>query len=94
MVRWCRANTDTESEAVTKFQECFASKIIVKNISEDTFLNIIGLSNYLSNEMFKAWIFEVMKNKVKGASRFALNPYKIQPTLLLEVVILYIGPRK
>ena len=58
MVKWCRANTDTESKAVTKFQECLASKVIVKNLSEDTFLNIIGLSNYLSNEMFKAWIFD------------------------------------
>ena len=43
MVKWCRANTDTEAEAVLKFQESFASKIVVKNISEDTFLNIIGM---------------------------------------------------
>ena len=80
MVKWCRANTDTEQEAVAKFQEKFADKIVVKNISEDTFLNIIGPSNYLSNEMFKAWTFEVLKNKVKAASRFALNPYKIKQT--------------
>merc|ERR1719443_1722033 len=80
MVKWCRANTETENEAVIKFQEKFSERIIVKNISEETFLNIIGPSSFLSNEMFKNWTFEVMKSKVKAASRFALNPYKIQQT--------------
>jgi len=80
MVKWCRANTENEQEAVLKFQQKFADRIVVKNICEDTFLNIIGPSNYLSNDMFKAWTFEVLKNKVKAASRFALNPYKIKQT--------------
>ena len=80
MVKWCRANTESENEAVNKFQERFAERIIVKNISEETFLNIIGPSSFLSSEMFKNWTFEVMKSKVKVASRFALNPYKIQQT--------------
>ena len=80
MIKWCRANTETEEEAVVRFQEKFADKIIVKNIGEDSFLNTIGPSNFLSPELFKNWTFEVMKNKVKVASRFALNPYKIQQT--------------
>ena len=80
MIRWCRANTDTEQEAVSKFQKHFADKIIVKNVSEDTFLNEIGPSNFLSPDIFKNWTFEIMKSKVKDASRFALNPYKVQQT--------------
>ena len=80
MVKWCRANTDSEDEAIQKFQEKFADKIIVKNVSEDTFLNDIGPSNFLSPDIFKNWTFEIMKSKVKDASRFALNPYKIQQT--------------
>ena len=38
IVSWCRDNTDTEEEAIRKFQQKFADKIIVKNVSEDTFL--------------------------------------------------------
>ena len=30
MVKWCRANTETENEAVIKFQEKFSERIIVK----------------------------------------------------------------
>ena len=82
MVRWCRANTDCEEEAVKKFQQKFADKIIVKNVSEDTFLSEIGPSNFLSAELFKNWTFEIMKTKVKDASRFALNPYKVQQTAI------------
>jgi len=82
MVRWCRANTDSEEEAILKFQQKFASKIIVKNVSEDTFLSEIGPSNFLSPELFKSWTFEIMKTKVKDASRFALNPYKVQHTVI------------
>lgn len=80
MVRWCRANTDTTEEAIKKFQHYFADKIIVKNVSQDTFLEDIGPSNFLSPELFKNWTFEVMKNKVLDATRFALNPYKVQQT--------------
>ena len=80
MVKWCRANTTTEDEAVAKFQQKFADKIIVKNVSENTFLSNIGPSNFLSPDLFKTWTFEVMKSKVKDASRFALNPYKVQQT--------------
>ena len=80
MVRWCRANTDNEEEAIRKFQQKFAVKIIVKNVSKDTFLSEIGPSNFLSAELFKNWTFEIMKNKVTDASRFALNPCKIWQT--------------
>lgn len=52
----------------------------MKNVSESTFLNDIGPSNFLNAELFKNWTFEVMKSKVKDASRFALNPYKVQQT--------------
>jgi len=80
MVNWCKANTTTEDEAVTLFQQKFADLIMVKNVSESTFLNEIGPSNFLSPDLFKKWTFEVMKSKVKDASRFALNPYKVQQT--------------
>eukprot|EP00092_Neocalanus_flemingeri_P017251 GFUD01018654.1.p1 GENE.GFUD01018654.1~~GFUD01018654.1.p1 ORF type:complete len:659 (-),score=173.57 GFUD01018654.1:257-2050(-) len=82
MVRWCRANSDSEEEAIKKFQQKFADRIIVKNVSEDTFLSEIGPSNFLSADLFKNWTFEIMKNKVKDASRYALNPYKIQQTAI------------
>jgi len=80
MVRWCRSNSSSEEEAVSKFQEKFASKIIVKNISQDSFLHDIGPSNFLDPVLFKNWTFQVMTSKVQEASRFALNPYKIQQT--------------
>ena len=80
MVRWCRANTESEHDAIKKFQQKFADKIIVKNVSENIFLSEIGPSNFLSADLFKNWTFEIMKTKVKEASRFALNPYKVQQT--------------
>jgi hypothetical protein len=80
MVKWLRANTDSEEQAIARFQEKFADKIIVKNVSESIFLTNIGPSNFLNPDLFKSWTFEVMKNKVKDASRFALNPYKVQQT--------------
>ena len=83
MVKWCRANTDTEQEAVAKFQEHFADKIIVKNISESEFINEFEpLEKFLPDGLFRRWTFEIIKNKCKEATRFALNPYKVKLTAI------------
>ena len=83
MVRWCRANTDTEQEAIEKFQHYFADKILVKNISESEFINEFEpLEKFLPDGLFRRWTFEIIKNKTKEASRFALNPYKVKQTAI------------
>ena len=40
MVDWCKGNTNSEEEAVEFFQAKFADKVMVKNISQDTFLSV------------------------------------------------------
>jgi len=82
IIRWCRASTNSEEEAILKFQQKFADKIIAKNISNETFVTKIGPSGFLSDELFKNWTYEIMKSKVPEASRFALIPYKIKRTLI------------
>ena len=84
MIKWCRANTDSEEEAIKKFQNKFEDKIIVKNVSVDTFLSKIGPSNFLSAELLKNWTFEIIKSKVnlEDAFKLALNPYKTKQTVI------------
>ena len=83
MVKWCRANTETEKEAIEKFQHNFADKIVVKNISESEFLNEFEpLEKFLPDGLFRKWTFEIIKNKCKEATRFALNPYKVKQTAI------------
>jgi len=78
VVRWCAANTATEEEAVNMFKLDFAEKFIVKNFSEKAFLDHIMPSHkFVGDELFRLWTFQVMENKTKDASRFALNPYKV-----------------
>ena len=83
LVRWCRANTDDEEEAIERFQINFADKILVKNISENEFLNEFEpLEKFLPDGLFRRWTFEIIKNKCKEATRFALNPYKVKQTAI------------
>lgn len=84
MTDWCKANTSSEEESVKLFQENFAQEVMVKNISQDTFLNVIGNSNYLNADIFKNWTFEVMKNKTEEATRFAKNPFKVIQTTIIK----------
>ena len=81
IVRWCRVNTETEEEAIEKFRNCFVDKIRVENISQTAFLHEFGpLAKFLSDEYFRRWTFEIMENKCKDGTRFALNPYKVKQT--------------
>jgi len=78
VVRWCKANTSAEQDAVTLFMNDFADKFIVNNISMDAFVKDIGPSNnFIGEKLFRTWTFEILQNKIKDASRFALNPYKV-----------------
>ena len=83
MVNWCRGNTDTEMEAIEKFQHFFADKIFVKNISETEFINKFEpMEEFLPHGLFRRFTFEIIKNKCKKGTRFALNPYKVKEKTL------------
>jgi len=84
IIRWCNHNSADKATAVKTFQAKFASKIKVKNMTKDTFLQTIGDSDFISPDLFKAWTFEIMKcDGVKiDATRFALHPLKIQQTVI------------
>jgi len=85
MVDWCKANTANEDDSVNMFQDKFADKVMVKNISQDSFIKIIGPyydSKYLSPDIFRNWTFEVMQNKTEEATRLAINPLKIIQTTI------------
>jgi len=84
MVDWCKANTSSFEESVKLFQEKFAEKVMVKNISQNSFINVIGSSNYLSADMFRKWTFDVMRNKTEDATRLAINPLKIIQTTIAK----------
>ena len=82
MVKWCRANTKTENEAVIKFQEKFAERIIVKNFDEETYkLKIQNsiFSNFEMSQKFK----ECVKNKT-FATREEMNPVKVHRTTIVD----------
>ena len=60
IVKWCRANTVTEQEAINKFQHCFADKIFGKNISAREFLEVIQpLEKFIPDKQFRQWTFEM-----------------------------------
>ena len=78
MIDWCLANSPDRAAAIRKFQQRFAQRVLVKNMSKDTFLQTIGESDFISPELFKNWTFEIMKNEsvTSDATRFALYPLK------------------
>jgi hypothetical protein len=78
MIDWCLANCPDRQSAIRKFQSRFAQRVLVKNMSKDTFLHTIGESDFISPELFKNWTFEIMKNESVriDATRFALYPLK------------------
>ena len=81
IIKWCGANTKTEQEAIQKFQHDFANKIIAENISESEFMETFQpLVKFIPDPLFKQWPFEIIQNKCKQATRFALNPYKVIQT--------------
>jgi len=88
MIDWCLANTPDRSAAIRKFQHQFAQRVLVKNMSKDTFLHTIGESDFISPSLFKNWTFEIMKNEaVKiDATRFALYPLKGIGTVINRVL--------
>ena len=72
LVKWCRANTESEDEAVKKFQEKFASKVIKENISEAAFIKTFGMSKYFTFDVYQDMAVSVMKNKVEDLTRFEI----------------------
>jgi len=84
MIDWCKANTSSEEESVKVFQNQFAQHVMVKNISQDAFLNKIGKTNYLNPDLFKNWTFEVMKNNTEEATRHAKNHFKVIQTTITK----------
>ena len=84
MVSWCLANTPNKQSAIQKFQEKFASKVLVKNMTKDTFLNTIGTSDFISAELFKKWTIEIMQSgpMKSDATRNAHHPLKVHQTTI------------
>jgi len=87
MTEWCKVNTPDTQAAINKFQDKFASKLKVTNMTKDTFLSTIGKSELISDGQFKAWTFEFMNSAgiTTDETRFALNPLKIQQTTIESV---------
>ena len=84
MIDWCKHNTDDTQAAMQLFQTKFASKVRVKNMTKETFLSTIGSSDFIPPNLFKAWTFEILEGSGQklNATRFALNPLKIQQTMI------------
>jgi len=84
MIDWCKHNTDDTQAAMQLFQTKFASKVRVKNMTKETFLSTIGSSDFIPPNLFKAWTFEILEGSGQklNATRFALNPLKIQQTVI------------
>ena len=81
LVKWCRANTKSEDEAVKKFQEKFASKVIKENISQEAFIKTFGMSKYFTFDVYQDMAVSVMKNKVEDLTRFEFQRRRVQNTI-------------
>ena len=77
IVKWCRANTETEREAIAEFQQDFAAKILDENISQSEFINdFLPLREFIPIKRFRRLSFELTQNPFREATRFALIPCK------------------
>ena len=77
IVKWCRANTETEQEAIAEFQQDFAAKILDENISQTEFINdFLPLREFIPIKRFRRLSFELTQNPFREATRFALIPCK------------------
>ena len=81
VVDWCVANTNSERESKTIFQQNFEAKFLVGNISIDMFKSSIRAnSHFLSPDLFREWTYEVLKNEVVTGTRFSLILFKVHST--------------
>ena len=87
IVKWCRANTETEREAIAEFQQDFAAKILEENISQSEFINeFLPLRAFIPIKRFRRLSFELTQNPFREATRFALIPCKEILTVIDKLV--------
>ena len=75
MVKWCRANTDTELESIYKFKKNFSNKILIQNTCVQTYNKIEDPGGYLSPPI----LAHLRKLEVDNSEfeRNKMNPYKV-----------------
>merc|ERR1712242_316065 len=70
IVKWCRANTETEQGAVDKFETLFVDAIFGKNISRSEWLEVfLPQEKFIPDRQFRRWTSEIIKNNCKEAAQ-------------------------
>ena len=73
IIKWCRANSETEQEAIDKFKNCFVDTIFGKNISRWQWLDLflpLDIFIFIPDKQFRQWSSEiVIKNNCKEATQ-------------------------
>ena len=73
IIKWCRANSETEQEAIDKFKNCFADTIFGKNISRWQWLDLflpLDIFIFIPDKQFRQWSSKIVtKNNCKEATQ-------------------------
>merc|ERR1711936_1188428 len=79
IVKWCKANTETEQGAVDKFETLFVNAIFGKNISRSEWLEgFLPQEKFIPDRQFRRWTSEIIKNNCKEAAQ--INQAEIENT--------------
>ena len=70
IVKWCKANTETEQGAVDKFETLFVDAIFGKNISRSEWLEVfLPQEKFIPDRQFRRWTSEIIQNNCKEATQ-------------------------
>ena len=79
IVKWCKANTETEQGAVDKFETLFVDAIFGKNISRSEWLEVfLPQEKFIPDRQFRRWTSKIIKNNCKEAAQ--INQAEIENT--------------
>ena len=79
IINWCRANFETEQNAIDKFKMCFADSIFGKNISRGDWLEVfLPHEKFIPSKQFRQWTSEIIKNNCEEAT--LVNQEEIENT--------------
>ena len=73
IIKWCRANSETEQEAIDKFKNCFVDTNFGKNISRWQWLDLflpLDIFIFIPDKQFRQWSSKIVtKNNCKEATQ-------------------------
>ena len=79
IIKWCRANFETEQKAIDKFKMCFADSIFGKKISRRDWLEVfLPQEKFIPSKQFRQWTSEIIKNNCEEAT--LVNQEEIENT--------------